>query len=140
MFRPYDTLHDVIGHKQSPSSHGSLLDWGIVYKELDLCSDGAVDLFALKEQLSPEKSQVVYLQRSCGYATRSTLSIDQIDRVVTHVRRHHPKCWVLVDNCYGEFTEDREPTHVGVDLVMGSLIKNPGGTIASTGGYDAFVC
>lgn len=82
------------------------------------------------------KHQVVYIQRSCGYEMRPTLSMDQIKKAVDFVKRLKPEIPVLVDNCYGEFTEDKEPTHIGADLIMGSLIKNPGGTIVSTGGYS----
>jgi len=88
----------------------------------------------LKSALHLDRQQVVYIQRSCGYEMRPTLSIDQLKQAVEVVKNIDPQIPVLVDNCYGEFTEELEPTHVGVDLIMGSLIKNPGGTIVSTGG------
>lgn len=131
---PYDTLQDVIGSTNNQDKSGSLHDWGVAYRQIELLKTGRVDLDALTKSLCPDLNQVVYLQRSCGYATRPTLKVAEIESVVAHVKRRCRSCLILVDNCYGEFTEEREPTHVGADLVMGSLIKNPGGTIAPTGG------
>ena len=131
---PYDTLEEVIGLR---SNHqGSLKDFGIAYRELSLTMDGYVDWNRLGESVS-EKTRLVLIQRSCGYSWRCSLTISEIERIVQIVKAQNPHTVCFVDNCYGEFVEDREPTSVGADLMAGSLIKNPGGTIATTGGYIA---
>ncbi|GBF88519.1 aluminum resistance [Raphidocelis subcapitata] len=134
--KPYDTLEEVIGLRGTPG-HGSLAEWGISYRELPLAPGGAVDWGALARAVVPGRTRVAHVQRSCGYALRPTLSIDEIERIVRVVKAQDPNCLVLVDNCYGEFTEDREPPAAGADLAMGSLIKNGGGTLAPGGGYVA---
>lgn len=131
---PYDTLHDVIGI-EGPNGLGSLADFGITYRELPLVS-GEIDFktIAGPEGLKPNTKMVI-LQRSRGYANRPSLTIDAIQRAAELIHKQKPDCIVFVDNCYGEFVELREPTQVGVDLIAGSLIKNPGGGLAPTGGY-----
>lgn len=130
---PYDTLSTVIGQKERVP--GSLVDWGVHYRQLELRED-ALDLEAIESFLRPA-TRLIFLQRSRGYAWRSSLCIEQLGLAIERVRRICPAAVVMVDNCYGELVEDREPTHVGADLVAGSLIKNLGGTLASTGGYLA---
>ena len=131
---PYDTLEEVIGLR---SNHqGSLKDFGITYRELSLTMGGCVDWDRLGESVH-QHTRMVLIQRSCGYSWRRSLTIAEIARIVETVKRQNPNTVCFVDNCYGEFVEDREPTSVGADLMAGSLIKNPGGTIATTGGYLA---
>ena len=131
--KPYDTLEEVIGTRGTHQS-GSLLDFGVSYRALDLKGDGSVDFDALASSLRPE-TKVALVQRSCGYALRPTLSIADIERIVNIIKSKSPDTLVLVDNCYGEMTAEREPTAVGADLCMGSFIKNPGATIVTGGGY-----
>jgi cystathionine beta-lyase family protein involved in aluminum resistance len=130
---PYDTLATVIG-LGSPGP-GSLADWGVSYRQLDLVGEG-IDLEGISSFLRPDTG-LVFLQRSRGYAWRSSLTISQIGQAIERVRAVCPRATILVDNCYGELVEEREPTEVGADLVAGSLIKNLGGTLAATGGYLA---
>ncbi|MGF1460695.1 MAG: aminotransferase class I/II-fold pyridoxal phosphate-dependent enzyme [Leptolyngbyaceae cyanobacterium] len=131
---PYDTLEEVIGLR---SNHqGSLKEFGITYRELSLNPDGCVDWNRLEESVTAQ-TRMVLIQRSCGYSWRRSLEIAEIERIVKAVKRQNSRTVCFVDNCYGEFVEDREPTSVGADLMAGSLIKNPGGTIATTGGYIA---
>ena len=132
---PYDTLEEVIGIRGTPGA-GSLAEFGVSYRKLELTGDGSVDWVALATAISPT-TRVALVQRSCGYALRPTLSIADIARCVEVIKSQRPDVYVLVDNCYGEFTEGEEPPAVGADLCMGSLIKNPGGTIVSGGGYVA---
>ncbi|EIE20208.1 aluminum resistance [Coccomyxa subellipsoidea C-169] len=134
--KPYDTLEEVIGLRGT-SGHGSLREWGVAYRELPLAEGGDIDWAALASAITPTETKVASIQRSCGYALRPTLSIAAIERAVRIIKEQSPDCIVAVDNCYGEFTEDREPCAVGADLVMGSLIKSPGGTIVPGGGYIA---
>jgi cystathionine beta-lyase family protein involved in aluminum resistance len=131
---PYDTLEEVIGTRGS--GQGSLKEFGIDYRELALASDGGIAWDALGHAIE-NKTRMVLIQRSCGYAWRPSLSIADIERIVRVVKRQNPDTICFVDNCYGEFVEDREPPAVGADLIAGSLIKNPGGTIATGGGYVA---
>jgi cystathionine beta-lyase family protein involved in aluminum resistance len=131
---PYDTLEEVIGLRGKGS--GSLGEFNIEYRQLSLTQEGTIDWFALKTAILP-KTRLVLIQRSCGYSWRKSLSIEEIARIVEIVKSQNPNTICFVDNCYGEFVEDREPTAVGVDLMAGSLIKNPGGTIVTTGGYIA---
>jgi cystathionine beta-lyase family protein involved in aluminum resistance len=131
---PYDTLEEVIGTRGT--GQGSLKEFGIGYRELALGSDGAIDWDSLSHSIQ-KQTRLVLIQRSCGYAWRSSLSIDEIGRIVEIVKRQNPHTICFVDNCYGEFIEDREPPAVGADLIAGSLIKNPGGTIVTGGGYVA---
>lgn len=131
---PYDTLEEVIGIRGE--NQGSLQDLGIYYRQVDLTPEGEIDWQALATAVR-ENTRLVLIQRSCGYSWRSSLSIDDIARVVDLVKRQNPHTVCFVDNCYGEFVETREPTMVGADLIAGSLIKNPGGTIVTAGGYVA---
>jgi Cystathionine beta-lyase family protein involved in aluminum resistance len=130
---PYDTLHAVLGIRAG--GHGSLREFGVQYRELPLRADGGVDLDAVPAFVQGAK--VAYIQRSRGYSLRRSLCIEQIEQLSAAVHAANPSCIVMVDNCYGEFVETREPCAVGADLAVGSLIKNPGGGIARTGGYIA---
>ena len=132
--RPYESLEEVIGLRGT--GHGSLIEFGISYDEISLNNFGNIDFFALKKALKiPRK--LIFIQRSCGYTWRPSLSIDVIKKICYLCHNMQPKCICFVDNCYGEFVENREPTAVGADLIAGSLIKNLGGTIVPTGGYVA---
>lgn len=132
--KPYDTLHKVIGKGKDGS--GSLADWGVKYNHIDLLEDGQVNWDEVKEALTPE-TKVIAIQRSRGYDWRKSFNINDIKEMVIKIRQLAPNTVIFVDNCYGEFTELLEPTNVGVDLMAGSLIKNPGGGMAETGGYIA---
>jgi cystathionine beta-lyase family protein involved in aluminum resistance len=131
---PYDTLEEVIGLRGQ--GQGSLKDFGVQYRELDLTALGTIDWEALASAIQPH-TRLVHIQRSCGYDWRPSLSLQDIERIVTVVKQQNPNTVCFVDNCYGEFVETQEPTDVGADLMAGSLIKNPGGTIATAGGYIA---
>ncbi len=131
---PYDTLEEVIGTRGS--GQGSLKEFGVCYRELPLTQESEVDFDRLARSVT-EKTKLVLIQRSCGYSWRSSLSIHNINKIIQLVKQQNPDTICFVDNCYGEFTENLEPTAVGADLMAGSLIKNPGGTIATTGGYVA---
>jgi cystathionine beta-lyase family protein involved in aluminum resistance len=131
---PYDTLEEVIGLRGE--QQGSLAEFGVCYRELPLTDLGTIDWKALDRAIRPE-TKCVLIQRSCGYSWRSSLTIAEIAKIVESVKRQNPGTVCFVDNCYGEFIEDREPTAVGADLMAGSLIKNPGGTIVTAGGYVA---
>jgi len=128
---PYDTMQTVIGHKYPAA--GSLKEFGVSYRELPLVGN-KVDLVSLKTFVGA-KTKVALIQRSRGYSMRDPLSSDDIGQIVEIIHRQNPACFCFVDNCYGEFTEDKEPIEVGADIVAGSLIKNPGGGLAPTGGY-----
>lgn len=130
--KPYDTLEEVIGI--AGDGDGSLRQMGVSYRQVELDGHGAPDFEAIARAVD-EKTALVAVQRSCGYAMRPSLGIEQIERIVRVVKQKNPNAAVMVDNCYGEFTQTREPTHVGADLIAGSLIKNPGGGLAPTGGY-----
>jgi len=132
--KPYDTLHKVIG--KPGDGTGSLQDWGVRYDEVPLLADDSLDWDMIQRKITPS-TKVVGIQRSRGYDWRASFTIEQIGEIVARVKRIKPDVLVFVDNCYGEFTELQEPTEVGVDLMAGSLIKNPGGGIAETGGYIA---
>jgi cystathionine beta-lyase family protein involved in aluminum resistance len=134
MGSPYDTLEEVIGVRGQ--NQGSLAEFGVSYRELPLTVLGTVDWAGLEQAVRPE-TRMVLIQRSCGYAWRSSLAIADIAKITQIVKQQNPSTVCFVDNCYGEFIEDREPTAVGADLMAGSLIKNPGGTIAPAGGYVA---
>jgi cystathionine gamma-lyase len=131
---PYDTLEEVIGLRGQ--GQGSLIEFGIKYRQLDLTPEGTVDWEALSHAVD-DKTRLVLIQRSCGYSWRPSLSIADIEKIVHLVKQQNPNTVCFVDNCYGEFIETQEPTHVGADLMAGSLIKNPGGTIVTAGGYVA---
>lgn len=136
--KPYDTLDEVIGNTGT-AGNGSLRDFGVEYRQADLGDDGSFDKERIREVLVSEgdRVKVVFIQRSKGYLNRKTLSVDQIGEIIKFVRSIKEDCYVVVDNCYGEFTETREPCAVGADMVIGSLIKNPGGGMAESGGYIA---
>lgn len=131
---PYDTLEEVIGLRGH--AQGSLIDFGIKYRELPLTGEGTVDWSALSQTIV-DNTKLVLIQRSCGYSWRSSLSIADIEKIIYIVKQQNPHTVCFVDNCYGEFIEEKEPTHVGADLIAGSLIKNPGGTVVTAGGYVA---
>ena len=133
--RPYDTLIGVLGI--DGHSDGSLKDFGINYEEVALDSDGRPNLNEIKDRLAKKYYKVAYIQRSRGYSLRPSLTVDDIGALAKAVKEISPETLVLVDNCYGEFVDYTEPTSVGADLIAGSLIKNPGGGIAPTGGYIA---
>ena len=131
--KPYDTLEEVIGIRPSPCS---LAEYGVTYRQVDLTADGSFDLDAIRAAIS-ERTKLVHIQRSKGYQTRPTLSVAQIGEAIALVKSVDPKIVVMVDNCYGEFVESAEPSDVGADMIVGSLIKNPGGGLAPIGGYIA---
>lgn len=133
--RPYDTLIGVLGI--DGDSDGSLKEFCINYEQVDLTKDGVPDIEEIKKRLKEKKYKAAYIQRSRGYSLRPSLTVEKIGELVGAVKEISPDTLVLVDNCYGEFVEKNEPTDVGVDLIAGSLIKNPGGGIAPTGGYIA---
>lgn len=130
--KPYDTLEEVIGIS-GKSGNGSLKDYGVEYDQIDLLENGKVNLDEIKNKVIGAK--VAYLQRSRGYSLRPAYTIVEIEEIIKEIKKYNSEAIVLVDNCYGEFVEKMEPTEVGADLVVGSLIKNIGGAIASTGGY-----
>lgn len=130
--RPYDTLEEVIGVR-GEKGNGSLSDYGVEYDEIALKEDGRVDIAAIPEKIKGAK--VAYIQRSRGYSLRPTLTVEDIEEIVKACRAVEPNICIMVDNCYGEFVQRSEPLQVGADLIIGSLIKNPGGAIAETGGY-----
>ncbi|WLV25836.1 methionine gamma-lyase family protein [Aciduricibacillus chroicocephali] len=129
---PYDTLEEVIGIRGENS--GSLIDFGILYNEVDLKGDGLPDFDRIRQAIRPE-TKVIGIQRSKGYRDRPSFTIKQIAEMVRFVKEIKEDLIVFVDNCYGEFVEDQEPLHVGADLIAGSLIKNPGGGLVRAGGY-----
>lgn len=131
--KPYDTLEEVIGIRPSK---GSLKEYGISYRQVDLLPDGSFDFDEIRKAIN-EKTKLITIQRSKGYQTRPTLSVDRIGQLISFIKGIKPDVICMVDNCYGEFTEEREPSDVGADLVVGSLIKNPGGGLAPIGGYLA---
>lgn len=133
--RPYDTLIGVLGI--DGHSDGSLKDFGIEYDQVELDEKGEPDIDGIKKRLSEERFKVAYIQRSRGYSLRPSLTVEKIGELCKAVREVSPDSLILVDNCYGEFVDTIEPTSVGADLIAGSLIKNPGGGIAPTGGYIA---
>lgn len=132
--KPYDTLEESIGIRGN--AWGSLADYHIDYRQIELDEQGNMDVLALENAIS-EKTKMVYIQRSRGYSWRESFSIDDIATVVQAVKRKYPAIYVVVDNCYGEFTDRQEPSNAGADIIVGSLIKNPGGGIAPSGGYVA---
>ena len=136
--KPYDTLDEVIGNV-GEGGRGSLRDFGVDYRQADLLADGSFDTERIAEVIKNEgeRIKVIFIQRSKGYLNRKTLSVDDIGRIISFVKPLCPHAYVVVDNCYGEFTETREPCAVGADLIIGSLIKNPGGGMAESGGYIA---
>ena len=132
--KPYETLEEVIGISGS-KCNGSLMDYGVEYGQVDLNADGTPQLEEIAEAVKDAK--VAYIQRSRGYSLRGAFTVSDIEKMVNAAKKGNPDIIVMVDNCYGEFVEDREPTAVGADIIIGSLIKNAGGGIARTGGYIA---
>ena len=128
---PYDTLEEVIGIRESKCS---LKEYGVTYAQADLKADGTFDYDAIRSKIN-ERTKLITIQRSKGYATRPSFSVDQIGELIAFCKQCKPDVICMVDNCYGEFTELREPSNVGADMIVGSLIKNPGGGLAPTGGY-----
>ncbi len=129
--RPYDTLEEVIGIRPSTCS---LAEYGVTYRQVDLLPDGGFDWDGIKQAIN-EKTKVVTIQRSKGYQTRPSFSVKQIGEIIAFVKSIKPSLICMVDNCYGEFVEETEPSNVGADMIVGSLIKNPGGGLAPIGGY-----
>ena len=129
--KPYDTLEEVIGIRDSI---GSLKEYGVSYRQVDLLPDGSFDFENIRKAIN-EKTKLVTIQRSKGYATRPTLSVARIGGLISFIKSIKPEVICMVDNCYGEFVETIEPTDVGADMIVGSLIKNPGGGLAPIGGY-----
>lgn len=134
---PYDTLHSTIGLGGKNMGDGTLADFGVHYAQINLTEDDKLDYDAIEEASKDKSVRMVYIQRSRGYSLRHTISVEEIKRVCEIVHRVNKRAIVMVDNCYGEFTEKLEPTEVGADLMAGSLIKNAGGGIAACGGYIA---
>ncbi|PAV30083.1 hypothetical protein CIL05_09410 [Virgibacillus profundi] len=132
--KPYDTLEEVIGKRGSNA--GSLMDYNIAYNEVNLKEHGMIDFEAVKDAIS-NQTKIIGIQRSKGYDDRPSFTIDEIEEMVQFVKGINEDLIVFVDNCYGEFVEEKEPLHVGADIIAGSLIKNPGGGIVRTGGYIA---
>ncbi len=128
---PYDTLQEVIGIRPSPCS---LAEYGVTYRQVDLLQDGTFDYDGIRAAIN-EKTKLITIQRSKGYATRPTFSVRQIGELIAFVKAIKPDVVCMVDNCYGEFVETIEPSDVGADMIVGSLIKNPGGGLAPIGGY-----
>ena len=128
---PYDTLQEVIGIRESPCS---LAEYGVTYRQVDLLPGGEFDYDGIRAAIN-EKTKLITIQRSKGYATRPTFSVAQIGKLIAFCKSCKPDVKVMVDNCYGEFVETMEPSDVGADMVVGSLIKNPGGGLAPIGGY-----
>ncbi|MBR5512488.1 MAG: methionine gamma-lyase family protein [Ruminococcus sp.] len=132
--KPYDTLEEVIGIA-GERGNGSLMDYGVEYGQVDLLPDGEPDYDAIA--VGVKGAKVAYIQRSRGYSLRRAYTVDDIEKMVQAVKKGNPDALIMVDNCYGEFVEEREPSEVGADIIIGSLIKNAGGGIARTGGYIA---
>ena len=129
--KPYDTLEEVIGIRPSK---GSLAEYGVTYSQVDLLPDGSFDYENIKKAIN-DRTKLVTIQRSKGYATRPTLSVTRIGELISYIKNIKPDVICMVDNCYGEFVEEKEPLEVGADMIVGSLIKNPGGGLAPIGGY-----
>lgn len=132
--KPYDTLEEIIGIR-GDKGNGSLRDFGVIYEQADLLGNGEPDLEIIFGK--SKNAKVCYIQRSRGYSLRPSLTVEKIGQIANTAKSANPDIIVMVDNCYGEFVETIEPTQAGADLIIGSLIKNPGGAIASTGGYIA---
>ena len=134
---PYDTLHSTIGLGGKNMGDGTLADFGVHYAQVDMTENDELDYESIENAVNDKSVRMVYIQRSRGYSLRHTVSIEEIKKVCEIVHRVNKRAIVMVDNCYGEFTEKLEPTEVGADLMAGSLIKNAGGGIAASGGYIA---
>ena len=131
--KPYDTMDEIIGIRDCS---GSLKEYGVSYRQVDLLEDGTFDYENIRKAIN-EKTKMVTIQRSKGYAVRPSLTVDRIGELISFIKKIKPDVICMVDNCYGEFVERKEPTQVGADIIAGSLIKNPGGGIAPCGGYIA---
>jgi cystathionine beta-lyase family protein involved in aluminum resistance len=131
--KPYDTMDEIIGIRPS---RGSLAEYGVTYAQVDLLPDGGFDYDGIKKAIN-DRTKLVTIQRSKGYASRPTLSVERIGELISFIKNIKPDCICMVDNCYGEFVQRIEPSEVGADMVVGSLIKNPGGGLAPCGGYIA---
>ena len=129
--KPYDTLEEVIGIRPSPCS---LAEYGVTYRQVDLLPDGSFDYEAIRAAIN-EKTKLAEIQRSKGYDTRPSFTVEEIGKLIKFIKEINPNVICMVDNCYGEFVETREPSDVGADMIVGSLIKNPGGGLATSGGY-----
>lgn len=129
--KPYDTMDEIIGIRPSK---GSLAEYGITYRQVDLLADGSFDYEEIRKAVN-ERTRLVTIQRSKGYAQRPTLSVEKIGELIAFIKKVKPTVICMVDNCYGEFVETTEPTDAGADMAVGSLIKNPGGGLAPVGGY-----
>ena len=129
--KPYDTLEEVIGLRESPCS---LKEYGVTYSQVDLLSDGSFDFPAIERALN-DRTKLIHIQRSKGYCPRPTISVDAIGEAIAFCKKLRPDVVIMVDNCYGEFVEANEPSDFGADMIVGSLIKNPGGGLAPIGGY-----
>lgn len=133
--KPYDTLEETLGLRGK--QNGSLREWGVETRQIDLLPSGQPDLKQIAAAVQAPNAKVLYIQRSRGYSLRTSIHIDEIKMIINAAKAQNPSILVLVDNCYGEFVETREPIEAGADLIIGSLIKNPGGGLAQTGGYIA---
>jgi len=133
--KPYDTIEEIIGLRGKKGT-GSLRDYGVAYRQIELTEDGRIDYCSIEKSIGPA-TKMVFLQRSRGYELRGPVTIDEIKKVVKTVKNIKPDAVIMVDNCYGEFVEKMEPTEAGADIMAGSLIKNPGGGLALCGGYVA---
>lgn len=129
--KPYDTMEEIIGIRPSRCS---LAEYGVSYKQIELLEDGSFDYYAIQNAIS-ERTKMVTIQRSKGYLTRKTFSVKEIGELISFIKELNPDIICMVDNCYGEFVEELEPSNVGADMIVGSLIKNPGGGLAPIGGY-----
>jgi len=134
---PYDTIHGVIGIDSKGKGQGTLEDFGVKYEQIDLTENDEIDYTAIERETKRPDIKIIYIQRSRGYSLRHSISVDEIKKVCDIVHAVNKNAIVMVDNCYGEFVEEKEPTDVGADLMAGSLIKNAGGGIAPSGGYIA---
>jgi cystathionine beta-lyase family protein involved in aluminum resistance len=134
---PYDTIHGVIGIDSKGKGQGTLEDFGVKYEQINLTENDEIDYTAVERESKRPEIKMVYIQRSRGYSLRHSISVDEIKKVCDIVHAANKNAIVMVDNCYGEFVEEKEPTDVGADLMAGSLIKNAGGGIAPSGGYIA---
>ncbi len=133
---PYDTIQTVIGLSDQCIGHGTLMEFGVEYNQIELKKDGSFDEEAILKEIQPN-TKMIYIQRSTGYSWRQAVTIDAMKNVIEKIKNSHPNIIVFVDNCYGEFLDSCEPISIGADLIAGSLIKNPGGGLAPTGGYVA---
>jgi len=133
--KPYDTLEEIIGIRGEKGT-GSLYDYGVTYRQIDLTEDGCINYCLIEKSIRPN-TKMVFLQRSRGYELRGPVTINEIEKVAAAVKKVKPDAIIMVDNCYGEFVEKMEPTEAGADIMAGSLIKNPGGGLALCGGYVA---